>query len=57
MMAVTLSSTAAGLDPGRPVELFELRYSADAPSYDVAPEIRVVLNGFEELEGLLLKAQ
>ena len=38
MMAVTLSSTEARLDPGRPSELFEWRYAADAPSYDVAPD-------------------
>ena len=77
MMAVTLSATTAGLDPGRPSELFELRYSADAPSYDVAPdgerfimirptedsgittppEMRVVLNWFEELERLVPTVQ
>ena len=38
MMAVILGSTEAGLDPGRPRELFEWRYSTDAPSYDVAPD-------------------
>ena len=57
MMAVTLSSTAAGLDPGRPIELFELRNSVDAPSYNVAPDgecfIGVAHNGFEELERLV----
>ena len=77
MMAVTLGSTAARLDPGRPRELFEWRYTADAPSYDVAPdgerfvmirpiedssttappEIRVVVNWFEELERLVPTAK
>ncbi|TDI36825.1 MAG: hypothetical protein E2P02_24170 [Acidobacteria bacterium] len=38
MMAVILSSTEAGLDFSGPSELFEWRYAADAPSYDVASD-------------------
>lgn len=38
VMAVPISSTEEGLDPGKPSQLFEWRFAADAPSYDIAPD-------------------